>query len=308
VKTILVTGAAGLVGQNLIPHLTARGHRVIGIDKHPANTARLAALHPDIQVIEADLAQPGDWAGAFAGVDALVLNQAQIGGLDRAAFVANNVTATERVLAAAEAAKVPFLVHVSSSVVNSKAEDLYVETKTAQERLVAASPMPHLILRPTLMFGWFDRKHLGWLRGFMDRSPVFPIPGDGRFRRQPLYAGDFAGIVASAIETGATGAYDISGRQEIDYIDLIALIRRIAGAKTRLVRIPYRLFWTLLWLYARFDRDPPFTTHQLEALVTPEVFPVIDWPAIFGVTETQLEAALRETFLDPRYGQIVLDF
>ncbi|HTX47843.1 MAG TPA: NAD(P)-dependent oxidoreductase [Caulobacteraceae bacterium] len=307
-KTVLVTGAAGLVGQNLIPRLKARGHRVIGIDKHPTNTRRLAALHPDIRVIEADLAQAGDWAAAFAGVDALVLNQAQIGGLDRAAFVANNVTATERVLAAATAAKVPWLVHVSSSVVRSRADDPYVETKTAQEARVAASPIPHLILRPTLMFGWFDRKHLGWLRRFMDRSPVFPIPGDGRFRRQPLYAGDFAGIVASAIETGATGVYDISGRQEIDYRDLVALIRRIVGAKTRLVRIPYRLFWALLWLYARFDRDPPFTTHQLEALVLPEVFPVIDWPAIFGVTETPLETALRDTFLDPRYGQIVLDF
>ena len=307
-KTVLVTGAAGLVGQNLIPRLTARGHRVIGIDKHPTNTARLAALHPDVKVIEADLAQPGAWSEAFAGVDALVLNQAQIGGLDRAAFVANNITATERVLAAASAAEVPWLVHVSSSVVNSKADDLYVETKTAQEALAAASPIPHLILRPTLMFGWFDRKHLGWLRRFMDRSPVFPIPGAGRFRRQPLYAGDFAGIVASAIETRATGAYDISGRQEIDYIDLIALIRRIVGAKTRLAPIPYRLFWALLWLYARLDRDPPFTTHQLEALVVPEVFPVIDWPAIFGVPETPLETALTETFLDPRYSQVVLDF
>ena len=307
-KTVLVTGAAGLVGQNLIPRLKASGHRVIGIDKHPTNTRRLAELHPNIEVIEADLAAPGDWTAAFPGVDAVVLSQAQIGGLDRAEFIANNVTATERVLAAACAAKVPYLVHVSSSVVRSSAEDLYVETKTAQEALVTASGIPNLVLRPTLMFGWFDRKHLGWLRRFMDRSPVFPIPGDGRFRRQPLYAGDFAAIIAAAIETGATGAYDISGRQEIDYIDLIDLIRRIVGARTRLVRISYRLFWILLWLYARFDRDPPFTTHQLEALVLPETFPVIDWPAIFGVSETPLEVALRETFLDPRYGGIVLDF
>jgi hypothetical protein len=74
------------------------------------------------------------------------------------------------------------------------------------------------------------------------------------------------------------------------------------------VKIPYGLFWILLWLYARFDRNPPFTTHQLEALVIPEVFPVINWPAIFGVRETPLEDALAETFRDPRYSQIVLDF
>ena len=307
-KTVVVTGAAGLVGQNLVPRLKAAGWRVVGIDKHPTNTQRLRELHPDITVIEADLAQAGQWADAFAGADAVVLNQAQIGGLVREEFVANNVTATERILEAMERHATPYFVHVSSSVVNSQAEDLYVETKTAQERIVAAQLRPHVILRPTLMFGWFDRKHLGWLRRFMDRSPVFPVPGNGRFRRQPLYAGDFAAIIAASLERRITGTYDISGRREVDYIDIIRMIRSTVGARAQVVKIPYAAFWALLWLYARFDRNPPFTTNQLEALVIPEVFPVIDWPAIFGVPETQLEAALAETFLDPRYGQIVLDF
>lgn len=307
-STVVVTGAAGLVGQNLIPRLKARGHRIVGLDKHPTNTARLRELHPDIQVIEADLAQPGDWARAFADADAVVLNQAQIGGLERAPFVANNLTATENVLAAMAAHGTPYFVHISSSVVNSKAQDLYVETKTAQEKLVDACPIPHVVLRPTLMFGWFDRKHLGWLKRFMEQSPVFPVPGDGRFRRQPLYVGDFAAVISASLDSRITGAYDISGRTEIDYVELIAAIRRIAKARARIVHIPYRLFWALLWLYARFDRNPPFTTNQLEALVIPEVFPVIDWPHRFGVAETPLEQALRETFLDPRYSQIVLDF
>ncbi len=56
---IVVTGAAGLVGQNLLPRLKARGHtRIVAIDKHPANVRTLRDLHPDITVIEADLAVP----------------------------------------------------------------------------------------------------------------------------------------------------------------------------------------------------------------------------------------------------------
>jgi hypothetical protein len=46
----------------------------------------------------------------------------------------------------------------------------------------------------------------------------------------------------------------------------------------------------------------------LQALVLPETFPVIDWPGIFGVRATGLEAALREAYLDPRYAHIVLDY
>jgi hypothetical protein len=74
------------------------------------------------------------------------------------------------------------------------------------------------------------------------------------------------------------------------------------------VRIPYRAFWLLLSVYGWFDRDPPFTTKQLEALVIPEVFEVIDWPAIFGVKATPLKTALAETYGHPVYSQIVLDF
>jgi hypothetical protein len=64
----------------------------------------------------------------------------------------------------------------------------------------------------------------------------------------------------------------------------------------------------MLHVYGWLDRDPPFTTKQLEALVTPDVFEVIDWPKIFGVQATPLDAALAETFRNPTYSHIVLEF
>ncbi|MCG6205026.1 NAD-dependent epimerase/dehydratase family protein [Rhodopseudomonas sp. HC1] len=308
-RKIVITGAAGLVGQNLVARLKSRPDiELVGIDKHAANVALFRQVHPDVRIIEADLAEPGAWSDCFSGADTVVINQAQIGGLFGAEFEANNVTATRHILAAIERHAVPYFVGISSSVVNSAADDFYTRSKTAQERLFDASPVPHVTLRPTLMFGWFDRKHLGWLRRFMDRAPVFPIPGDGRFDRQPLYVGDFVSIIVAAIESRKAGTFDISGLEQISYGDLIALIHDIVKPRARIVHIPYALFWALLWLYARFDKNPPFTTGQLEALVLPETFPVIDWPTEFGVKPTALRQALTETFLDREHSQIVLAF
>jgi nucleoside-diphosphate-sugar epimerase len=308
-RRIVITGAAGLVGQNLIARLASRPDiHVVAIDKHKTNTALLRRVHPALHVVEADLALHGDWAEQFAGADAVIINQAQIGGLERAPFVANNVTATENILAAAKAHNIPYLVVISSSVVNSMANDFYVETKRAQEALLGGCVIPHVVLRPTLMFGWFDRKHLGWLRRFMQRSPVFPIPGNGKYLRQPLYAGDLVSIIIACLEQKSEGIYDISGQEQIEYGALIRLIHKIVQPRARIVHIPYSLFWMLLWLYARFDSDPPFTTTQLQALVLPETFPVVDWPQLFGVTATKLEAALRDTYLDPTYADIILDY
>jgi nucleoside-diphosphate-sugar epimerase len=305
---IALTGAAGLVGQNLIPRLKARGYtNIVALDKHKANVAILRQLHPDIMVIETDLAQDDGWQQAVADADVIVFSHAQIGGLEEAAFTANNVTATERVIEAVRARR-PYVVHLSSSVVESVADDWYVQSKDAQEKLVVESALPVVVLRPTLMFGWFDRKHLGWLARFMQKTPVFPVPGNGRYLRQPLYAGDFCDVIMACIERRPSGTYNISGQEKIDYIDLIRAVKEATGARAPIVRIPYSLFWTLLWVYGLFDRDPPFTTRQLKALATPDVFEVIDWPAIFGVKATPLKAALAETFRHRTYSQIALEF
>ena len=264
-----------------------------------------------MNAIQADLAKRDDvpaWQGMLAGCDALVIGHAQIGGLNSSEFVRNNIEATERLLEAAIQNRVPYLVNISSSVVNSMAIDDYTETKKAQEALIAASGMKQIVLRPTLMFGWFDRKHLGWLGRFMQRTSVFPVPGTGRFLRQPLFVGDFCEIILSSIEQQKTGAFNISGQEQIDYIDLIRAVKTATQAKARIQKVPYGLFWAMLRLNALFDRNPAFTVKQLKALVTPDIFEVIDWPAIFGIRATPLQEALNVTFRDPVYSKVVLDF
>ena len=90
-------------------------------------------------------------------------------------------------------------------MVNSVATDLYTQTKLQQEQLVLEKWHGAVVLRPTLMFGWFDRKHLGWLARFMQALPVFPIPGSGRFIRQPLYVGDFCMLIQRCLEDPSRG-------------------------------------------------------------------------------------------------------
>ena len=307
---IIIPGAAGLVGQNLIVLLKEQGLTdIVAIDKHPANTALLRELHPDIQVIEADISRPGEWQAACEGGDVVVMLQAQIGAKDSAPFIANNITSTEVMLATMKEKGVSRVVHISSSVVESVAEDDYTENKKRQEQLVIDSGLEYCILRPTLMFGWFDRKHLGWLSRFMRKVPIFPIPGSGRYMRQPLYVLDFCRVIVSCIQKMPVGeAFNITGREEVDYIDIIRAIKRATRARTLILRIPYNLFWVLLWVWGLFDRDPPFTTSQLKALTAGDEFELIPWWEIFGVEATPFATAIEQTFNDPTYSGYELDF
>lgn len=302
---IVVTGAAGLVGQNLVVLLRESGYRdIVAIDKQGENLGLLARLNSGVVTVAADLAQPGTWSEHFAGADVVVLLHAQIGGKFAEAFDRNNLHATQLVLDAIRAHAVPFTVHVSSSVVNSVADDNYTRTKKAQEKIVLASGIACCVLRPTLMYGWFDPKHFGWLARFMARAPVFPIPGHGRYPRQPLYERDFCRAILWCIEHRPAGrVYDLVGAEHIDYIDIIRAIRDAKRLRTPIVRIPYRLFDALLRLYALFSDRPPFTSDQLKALTAGDDFSGVDIEATFGFKPTPFADGIRETFRHPLYSQ-----
>lgn len=307
---IILPGGAGLVGQNLIARLKIKGYEnIVVIDKHKANLRLLKKIQPNVETVLADLSELGGWQEHFKDADVVVMLQAQIGGNDYEDFVHNNIDTTKNILNLVKQYNIPRLVHISSSVVESVADDFYTNTKKDQERMVVDSGIICPILRPTLMFGWFDRKHLGWLSRFMAKVPVFPIPGHGRYMRQPLYAGDFSNIIISCIENrNLVGVYNISGHEKIDYIDMIREIKNVTGVKTIIAKIPFGLFYVLIWIWGLFDKNPPFTTQQLSALTAKDEFEVIDWPTIFGVPYTPYVNALDETFNHPIYSKVVMEF
>lgn len=305
---IIVTGASGLLGQNTILLLREKGyHNILAIDKHHDNIEILKKLNPDLEMIEADLALPGAWEKAFRGGDVLLQMHAEITNLNLGPFERNNVAATKLVLAAAKNNNIPYIVHISSSVVVSVADDFYTNTKKAQEKLVSEYGIPYCALRPALMFGWFDKKHLGWLSRFMKKTPVFPIPGDGKFLRQPLYARDMARVVISAMEKQPQNqAYNIIGREDITYVDIIKRIKKVKKLHTVVLNLPYWFFKFLMNAYAVVSKNPPFTSDQLDALSAGDYFKSDPWWDIFEVPSTPFEEALLETFGHNEYSNIVL--
>lgn len=309
-QKIILTGGAGLVGQNLVVRLKSQGYNnLVVLDKHKKNINTLKDLHPDIEAQYCDLAELGDWETQFTDGDTLIMLQAQIGAKTKEPFARNNVISTKNVIKCIKKYNIPYLIHISSSVVESVASDFYTASKKEQEDLVLNSEIECVVLRPTLMFGWFDRKHLGWLSRFMKKVPIFPIPGHGKYMRQPLYVGDFCNIIISCLKKKPSEKiYNITGLEKVDYIDIIRNIKEATKAKSRILKIPYSLFYLLLKIWSVFDKNPPFTPSQLKALIADDEFEVIDWPKIFDVKPAAFDKAVNETFNDKKYSKIILDF
>jgi nucleoside-diphosphate-sugar epimerase len=310
---VFLPGGAGLVGLNLIAVLQSShpDWELLVVDKKREAVAIAERLFPTVTFLCEDLTETAGqrWPLAIRGCDACVMLQAEIGNTDPSQFERNNVLSTQVVLEQLRAGGIRRLVHVSSSVVQSVATDLYTQTKRRQEQLVLQHWPTAIVLRPTLMFGWFDRKHLGWLARFMQKLPLFPIPGSGRFIRQPLYVGDFCMLIQRCLENDTlSGTHDITGLEKVSYLSLMRQLRTAVGARTWIIHQPIPLFGWLLQLWALVCRQPAFTRSQLQALTAGDEFAVIDWPAIFSVSPTPLAAALRITHQDPRFSKLEMPF
>jgi len=297
-----------MVGQNLVPELRLRGDRVVALDRNRHNLEILSRRAPGVTVRATDLAEPGDWQELFAGVDAVVDLKAQITSHAPEPHERNNVVAGRRVLDACERHGVPHLVHLSSSVVISLAEDIYTRSKRAAERAVRESGVPHTVLRPPLLYGHFDVKHVGLILSLLRRWPVLPIPGDGRYPRQPLFVGDLCRVILAVLDRRPEGRiHEVIGHERIPFIELLRRAAELAGLKALLVPTPLPLYRLGLGAVGRVAGRPPFTREQLDALVAGDDFPVGGWTEEFGVRYTPFGEAAPRVFGSPppEWGEMI---
>jgi nucleoside-diphosphate-sugar epimerase len=283
-----------------VPRLVALGYRVTALDKakHAMDVLGERAAAAERHIV--DLAESGPWMDLFAGADAVVDLKAQITSPDRAIHERNNAVATTRVLEACERHQIRNLIHLSSSVVISKAADFYTESKRRGEDAVRASRTPHTILRPPLMFGPGDIKHLGLILRLMKILPVIPLPGDSLFIRQPLFVGDLCAVIEKALDRPPTGGiFNVIGHERIPFLDLLKEMRRASGARCVFLPLPLGLFRLALRIQQLGLGKTIFTPAQLDALTAGDDFPVENWSEVFGVPFTPFrEAAPRVYTVD----------
>ena len=292
---VLLAGGAGLVGQSLLMVLDHSEFDITVVDKDAAMIDKLRSRYPDVKFISTDLSD-GDAVKMLAlSFDCIVMMQALIKGLNYLDFHQNTVISSQNLLAEIKNQKAsPYLIHVSSSVIKSKADDFYTRSKRDQEQLVMNSGLQKVILRPTLMYGEGDNKHFYALINLMRKFPFFPLPGSGKYIRQPLYAMDFANVIKNCIKDPKKGIYNISGLEFITFKDCLMKFKRHYHCVSLITPIPVFMFRLLLRLAAFITKKIPFTEQQLDALIIPETFERIDWPQIFNTTYTSFDDGIKK--------------
>jgi nucleoside-diphosphate-sugar epimerase len=230
-KTLLVTGASGQIGLNIVGLALARGARVTGF----CNRNSVEFGHPRLTWAHVDLASPSSLPFPPADVlihtapiwllPAILFRFADDGVRRVIAFSSTSIVGKQNSTSVAEQAMVQSLV-------------------TAEEQLWRIADEIGLqltLLRPTLIYGMgFDRNITRMARmirnlGFL---PIFK-PANGL--RQPVQARDLAKAALAVWENPKTfgKAYNLAGNEVLTYREMVERLFIHLGMKPRLVPLPF---------------------------------------------------------------------
>ena len=256
-----VTGAFGFTGRALAERLLDPGHEVVTLSRRSGVGDPLASR---ITVRSMDPSRPDDLAASLAGVDVLFNTywlRFPRGGQTFEGAVAGSAT----LMAAARAARVRRVVHVSVVNASPDAETPYVRAKAALESVVRSSGLEWVIVRPTLTYGPGDIliNNLAWA---LRRFPVYGLPGLGRSTVQPVHVDDVARICVEAADGPSGRILDAAGPETLTYRQLVDLVRDAIGSRSIVLPMPGPIVLATAKVIGLLVRDVVLTGDEIREL------------------------------------------
>ncbi|WP_226023032.1 complex I NDUFA9 subunit family protein [Halomicrobium salinisoli] len=244
---VLVVGGSGFIGQHLCRELDGRGHDVAALARSPGD----ADLPAGVEMVRGDVTDYDSIEGAFEERDAVV-NLVSLSPLFRPdggdeMHERVHLGGTDNCVRAAEEHGVERFVQMSALGADSGAPTHFLRSKGRAEEVVRNSELDWVILRPSVVFGEGD-EFVGFtkrLKGmFAPGLPVYPLPGGGdQTRFQPIWIGDFAPMIAEALEDDdhVGEVYEIGGPETLTLREVTEQVYESEGRSIRVVPLPMGL-------------------------------------------------------------------
>ena len=274
--TILVTGAAGYLGNQTVKKLVAQGRNVRALVRKRAKAKiRLGAIADRIEIVEGDVTQPASLAPAMRDVSAVIHYVAIAMEKGGQTYESVNYQGTVNVLKAAEAAGVKRFINMSQNGAHADLPYRFLASKGRAQEFVAASNLQWTALRPSAIFGPQDEFFNTFARLLKLTPLVFPLIGGGKAEFQPVSAHDVVEAVIRCLDDdSAIGAELTLGGPEV--LNLGEIERRIIKALDTsriLLPVPVSLLRPAVIVMQSLLPGSPVSTSLLDLLAVPNTVP-----------------------------------
>jgi NADH dehydrogenase len=257
-----VTGAFGYSGKYIAETLLAAGHDVITLTNSPERDNPLAG---QVRAFPFHFEQPEKLTESLHGVSVLY-NTYWVRFNHKTFTFADAVRNSATLFAAAKAAGVARIVHISITNPSLDSPLEYFRGKARVEALLQQSGLSHAILRPAVLFGREDIliNNIAWM---LRRLPLFGVFGSGRYRLQPIYVDDLAHLAVAQGSARENVIVNATGPETFTYRQLVRRIGEIIGKPRPIVSLPPALVYWFARLVGQLVGDVIVTRAEIEGLM-----------------------------------------
>lgn len=266
-KPVVVTGAAGFVGTRACTLLVERGWKVRALAHNPEKAAERLG-HLRLEITSGDVRSEDAMRAALRDAAAVVHLAAIAIEKEGESYEATNTNATKNVIECARAEGVERFVYMSQNGADSDSPYRFLRSKGLAEDLARASGLKWTVLKPSVIFGRGD-EFVNVLARLVRISPIlYPLPGGGTARFQPVAVDDVAKAIVRTLEDDTTigRGYDIGGAVPVTLRQMAERILVAMNTSRILVGIPVPVLRPLIALAQRVLPRPPVTTSLLDLL------------------------------------------
>jgi uncharacterized protein YbjT (DUF2867 family) len=238
---VTVFGGSGFIGRHVVRALADRGWRVRVACRRPDLAYFLQPLGRvgQVQPMQANLRFPDSLAAAVRGADAVVNLVGVLAESASQSFDAVHAAGAAAIGKAAADAGISNVVHVSAIGASDTSKAAYARTKAQGEAGIRKAVPATIVLRPSVVFGP-DDSFFNRFAAMARIMPVLPLIGaDTKF--QPVFVGDVASAVVTALEGGAkAGAtYELGGPEVATFHDLVSFVCKETGRRRKLTSLGF---------------------------------------------------------------------
>jgi nucleoside-diphosphate-sugar epimerase len=237
--TVLVTGAGGFIGRDVVKHLLRRGWRVRAM-VHRSGSGQFPA-DEKLEVAQGDMCDAASLHAAVKSADAVVhLAAAKSDEPDSADI---NVGGARRLVEACRSAGCSRVINISTMAVKIPRQGTYARTKAEANEVFANSTLGVTTLLPSVVYGEAQEGVFGSVLKFVRKLPVVPVLGDGQWISAPLYIGDLSEAISACLEKTVTVGkrYELGGPDQISFDELIGRLCAELGIRRPKLHIPFGL-------------------------------------------------------------------